>query len=341
MTGATPVVGVLGTGGTIAMAGADPLDTVEYADGVEVTDVAGVLAGVPLLERLADVVPVSFRRLKSNAEDPETWAELAAAASDALETGVDGRPLDGLVVTHGTTTLEEAAWFLHLTVPTAKPLVVVGAQRPPTALGSDAAINVVRGVQVAAAQAAAGLGALVVVNDQIHSARDVTKLSNHRLDAFASPALGPLGYAEADLTVSVYRRPTRRHTRESRFAGAHRELTGPLPRVEVVASYGGADGAAIRAAVAAGARGVVVAAMPPGLVTPTQDEAIEEALARGVAVVLATRAGGARMLRRRRHRDLGIAVADDLTPQAARVLLLLALALEDPRADLQTLFDEH
>jgi L-asparaginase len=333
------LIGVLGTGGTIAMRGAGPHDSVEYADSVTVAEVDEVLAGVPGLDLLAEVVPIRYRALKSNEETVQSWVELAARVAEVLEEGIDGRQLDGIVITHGTTTMEEVAYFLHLTVPTRKPLVLVGAQRPPTALGTDAGISILRGVQVACSPAAAGAGALVVMNDEIHSARDVTKQSNHRLDAFWSPTTGPLGYAEADLGVGIYRLPTRRHTSTSRLAGPG--LEGPLPRVEILNSYAGADGVLIRAAAEAGARGLVLAAMPPGLLTPAQDDAVAEVRGEGVEVVLATRGGGARMLRRRSHRDRGIIVADDLTPQAARVLLTLSLARTDLTADLQTLFDEH
>jgi L-asparaginase len=335
------VIGVLGTGGTIAMTGADQLDTVEYADTVEVMDVERVVAGVPVVDRVADVVPIAFRALKSNAETLETWIELAITAERALDDGVEGTALDGLVVTHGTTTLEEVAYFLHLTVATSKPLVIVGAQRPPSALSSDAPINLVRAVQVAASDHASGLGVLVLFNDEIHSARDVTKTSNHRLNAFTSPSLGPLGYAEADLGVSLYRRPMRRHTVASALCGAHRAVTAPLPRVDVIASYAGADGALVHAAIDAGARGLVVATMPPGLLPPAQDEAVGAAVAAGVTVVLASRAGTARLLRRRHHDRFGLIVADDLSPQAARVALALALAAGVPKHGLQGLFDEH
>jgi L-asparaginase len=342
MSGARRRIGVIGLGGTIAMEGSDPLDTVEYAETVKHLEIADLLSLTPGLGRVADVIGIPFRHLKSHVETPETWLELAAASTLALTDGVDGRPIDGLVVTHGTITMEEAAYFLHLTVASHAPIVMVGSQRPRTALSSDSGMNLLRGVQVAASPEAVGAGVLVVFNDEIFGARHVTKSSNHRLDAYKAPGgLGPLGYAEADLSVSMYRRETRRHTLDSRFAHSGPRPGDPLARVDILASYGGADGVPVDACVAAGARGIVVSSLPPGLTPPPQEQALSAARRAGVEVIIASRTGGSRVLKRQRYLDAGFVVADNMSPQAARLLAVLAISAPGGTDDLQTAFDEY
>src|SRR6185503_1172023 len=170
------------------------------------------------------------------------------------------------------------------------------------------------------------------------AAREVTKTSTLRLETFRSPDLGMLGYADPDGRVAIYRRPARRHAPDTEFdVRARREL----PRVDIAASYAGADGAAIRAFVAAGARAIVSAALPPGVVTPAETEALLEARRRGVLIVLSSRAGSGRVLPRTLLRERGFVVADNLNPQKARVLAMLALTRTDDPLAVQRLFDVY
>src|SRR6185312_16056996 len=217
----------------------------------------------------------------SEAIGPVDWLALARQIK-ALDS--DERRFDGILVVHGTSTLEETAWFLELTIRVEKPLVIVGAQRPPNALGTDAAINLASGIRVASEPTAADLGVVAVINNEIHSARDVVKADTFALDAFRS-AFGPLGIVDANGSVVIYRSDKRRLPpfKNADFLA--------LPRVDISFAYAGADGADIDAFVAAGCRGIVLAAMAPGTCAPAQLEALGRAACKGVMVIFSTRAG--------------------------------------------------
>ena len=242
------------------------------------------------------------------------------------------------MITHGTATLEETAYFLNLTLKVDATVVLVGSQRPATGLSSDAALNLLNAVRVAGSPDARGLGVLVLLNDEIQAAREVTKTSTLRLETFRSPDVGMLGYADPDGRVAIYRRPVRCHAPATEFDVRGR---AELPRVDIAASYAGADGAAIRAFVAAGARAIVSASLAPGVTTPAESEALLEARRRGVLVVLSSRAGSGRVLPRTVLREQGFVVADNLNPQKARVLAMLALTRTDEVIEVQRMFDEY
>jgi len=330
-----PRVALIGTGGTISSIGRDSLDLWEYMDSSRKAEPDELLVRFPEVAAAGEIVPVRFRAVGSTAIGPDEWLALDAAVHDAVARET---PLDGLVITHGTATLEETAYFLNLTLKVDATVVVVGAQRPATGLSSDAALNLVNAVRVAAAPEARGLGVLVLLNDEVQAARDVTKSSTLRLETFRSPDLGMLGYADPDGRVAIYRRPTRRHAPGTEFDVRGR---AGLPRVDIAASYAGADGAAIQAFVAAGARAIVSAALPPGVTTPSETDALLEARRRGVLIVLSSRAGSGRVLPRTLLRERGFVVADNLNPQKARVLAMLALTRTDDVAEVQRMFDEY
>ena len=193
--------------------------------------------------------------------------------------------LAGIVVLHGTATLEETAYALNLTAKVRVPIVVVGSQRPASALSTDAGLNLVNAVRTAASPQSRGLGVLVCLNDEIQAAREVTKTSTARLQTFRSPDFGVLGHADGD-AISYYRQPIRRRAPDTEF-----DIRGldALPRVDIAYSYAGDDGTAIRAFIGAGARGIVMAAFAPGLLSPPEMEAAKEAVAAGVTVVLSSR----------------------------------------------------
>ena len=337
MTGPTSRsrVVVVGTGGSISTVGRHSLDLFEYGDFGRTLEVDELLARFPEVSAAADVEPIRFRALLSTAVGPADWLKLnelihRIAFADA--------PPAGIVITHGTATLEETAYFLNLTLKVAVPVVLVGAQRPPNGLSTDAGLNLVNAVRVAAAPEARGFGVLVLLNDEIQAAREVTKASTYRLETFRSPDLGMLGYADPDGRVAIYRAPTRRHAPDTPFDVRGRT---DLPRVDIACSYAGSEGAAIDALVEHGARGIVSAGFAPGRVTPGEWRALCEARRRGVLVVQSTRAGSGRVLRREREREQGIVVGDNLTPQKARVLAMLALTVTaDPEA-VQAFFDEY
>lgn len=314
-----PKVAIIGTGGTISSVGRGPLDLIDYGAQGQVLDVAGVIARVPELALVADVVPVPFKAIPSTALGWPEWKELLLICQRLSAEHAD---LAGIVVTHGTASLEETAYFLSLTLKIPQPVVVVGAQRPASALAGDGPMNLVNACRVAADPRARGLGALVLLNDEIQAAREVTKTSTLRMQTFRTPDFGALGHADAD-AIAWYRRPLRRIAPDTEFDV--RDLAA-LPRVDIAYAYAGADGAAIEAFVAAGAKGIVTAGFAPGYVTPAMAEAMAQAVKQGVAVVLSSRAGSGRVGRTTKNAAMGFVTADNLTPQKARVLLALALA---------------
>jgi L-asparaginase len=330
-----PRVAVVGTGGTISSVGRDPLDVWEYMDHGKKLEADQLVAAVPELAAVADVVPVRHRAIGSPAIGPGDWLEINRVVHEIVELDA---PIDGVVITHGTATLEETAYFLNLAAKVAVPIVIVGAQRPFSGLSTDAPMNLLGAVRVAGAPEARGLGVLVLLNDEIQAAREVTKASTLRLETFRSPDVGMLGYADPDGRVALYRRPARRHAPDTEFDV--RPATG-LPRVDIAYSYAGADGAAIAAFVAAGAQAIVSASMAPGVTTSAEMDALLEARRRGVLVVLSSRAGSGRVLRRTLYADRGFVVADNLTPQKARILAMLALTVTDDVERIQRMYDEY
>jgi L-asparaginase len=330
-----PRVALIGTGGTISSIGRDSLDLWEYMDTGVKAEPDELLVRFPEATTTAEIIPVRFRAMSSAAVSTGDWLALDAAVHDAV---AREKPLDGVVITHGTATLEETAYFLNLSLKVEATVVIVGSQRPASGLSSDAGLNLLNAVRVAGSREARGLGVLVLLNDEIQAAREVTKSSTLRLETFRSPDLGMLGYADPDGRVAIYRKPARRHAPATEFDVRGRT---ELPRVDIATSYAGADGAAIRAFVAAGARAIVSASLAPGVTTSAETNALIEARSRGVLVVLSSRAGSGRVLPRTSLRKQGFVVADNLNPQKARVLAMLALTHTDDPADVQRMFDEY
>ncbi len=328
-------VALIGTGGTISSIGRGSLDLWEYMDTSRKAEPSELLERFPEVAEAGEIVSVRFRSVGSTAIGPADWLALVAAVHEAVDREA---PIDGVVITHGTATLEETAYFLNLALKVDTTVVLVGSQRPATGLSSDAGLNLLNAVRVAGSPEARGLGVLVLLNDEIQTARDVTKTSTLRLEAFRSHDLGMLGYADPDGRVAIYRRPSRRHAPDTEFDVAGR---AELPRVDIAASYAGADGSAVRAFVTAGARGIVSAALPPGVTTPAETEALLEARRRGVLVVVSSRAGSGRVLPRTVLREQGLVAADNLTPQKARVLTMLALTRTEDTSEVQRMFDEY
>jgi L-asparaginase len=289
-----------------------------------------------LLERfretrlVADPMPVTFRQVGSTDIGPKDWVEIRAMIHRIAR---DQPGVAGFVIPHGTATLEETAFFFNLALACEQPVVLVGAQRPASALGSDAGMNLVNALRVAGSSEARGKGVLVVLNDEIHAARDVVKTSTYRLQTFRSSDFGALGHADGD-GVHFYRTPLGAHMPDTPFAKL--ELT-TLPRVDIIYSYAGADGALVDAAVNSGARGLVSAGFAPGSPTPDQRAAFERAVKAGVVVVQCSRATG-RVAPRRRLRESGIIAGEDFSPQKARILLMLALNTTGDIAEIQRVF---
>jgi L-asparaginase len=321
---ALPRVRLVATGGTIANRATSRLTPAE------------LVRLAPAIERHARIDVEAFSNVSSGQLTLEQWLQLAKRVSTILDDDAD---CAGVVVTSGTDTLEELAYFLHLTVRSDKPVVVVGSMRPPDAVAFDGAANLVAAVRVAAATESRGRGTLVVMNEEIHGARDVTKTDTQRLDAFQS-AGGRLGVVDADRVVYA-RRTEKRGGAQSEFDV---QALTTLPRVDVLLTYQGASGDLIRAAVDNGAAGLVLATAAGGT-SGTQLDAVRYALSKRAVVVSATRTGAGRIVAAgEAGRVLAVAgtlAAEDLTPIKARILLMLALARNaDPR-DIQRMLREY
>ena len=244
----------------------------------------------------------------------------------------------GIVVTHGTATLEETAYFLHLTIKSSRPVVVTGAMRPPTALGTDADINLLDAIRLASTPDAGGLGVLTVLNNEIHSARDVTKSNSFRVETFRPNELGFLGYVDSDGEVVFYRAPTRAHTLDTPFDVDGRDS---LPRVDIVYSYAGSDALLVNAVREQGSDGLVLVGFGGGSYPPATLEAAAGAVEDGITVVLATRSTAGRVIMTPRKDRQGFIVCDNLLPQKARILLMLALTVTENRGEIQSMFTRY
>src|ERR1700730_15134002 len=306
-----PRIAVIGTGGTISSLGSSSLDVLDYPDFGQKLSCEALLDRFTETRLVADPVPRTFPQVVSTEIGPKEGVELRWLIHRIAR---DDPAVTGFVIPHGTATLEETGFFLNLTLAVRQPVVLVGAQRPASALGTDAGMNLVNALRVAGSPEARGKGVLAVLNDEIHAARDVVKTSTYRVQTFRSLDFGALGHVDGD-GVHFYRSPSRKHMPDTRFAALD---LGVLPRVEIVYSYAGADGALVDAAVAAGARGIVSAGFAPGSPTSEQRAAFERAAKSGVVVVQCSRATG-RVAPRRRLRESGIVAGEDFTPQKARI----------------------
>lgn len=332
VSGRLPRIAVLATGGTIAGSAPDASNTAGYQAGV--IGVAQLLAAVPCLDAIAEIHAEQVASIDSKDMSLALWSTLAQRVNELLASA----DIDGVVVTHGTDTLEETAYFLHLAVKHAKPCVLTAAMRPASALSADGPLNLLNAVTLAASGAAAGQGVLVAFNNRIHCARDVVKVSTYAVDAFQSPEIGVLGWIQ-DGRVEFQRKALRPHTVDTPFAAA-----AQWPLVEVVVSYAGVSRVAVDALVAAGVRGIVVAGTGNGSIHGAVQQALADAAARGVAVVRASRVGSGHVMHNGAAKDdaLGFVSAGTLNPYKARVLLLLALAAgTSDKAALQRVFDTY
>lgn len=333
MAEARPRVALIFTGGTIDSVGVDRLDLAWYIEAGKRLDDGDLVARIPELADIASVEEVPFRRLPSQSITDADLADLVATIEGIF---ADDRA-DGIVITHGTNTLEETAYFLHLALKTDRPVVIVGSMRPSSAISADGYLNLLNGVRVAGHPESRGAGVLVVLNDTIHSARDVTKTATYRVETFQGRDLGPLGYADNDGRVLFYHRAARPHTTATEF-----RLDGAaLPRVDVVVSYLGADATMIDAAVAAGTRGIISAGTGAGRPTPAEDAALLRAAEAGVVICQGTRVGSGRAVRSPGLVKRGWVASDNLQPWKARILLRFALAATDDVDEIQRMFDTY
>jgi L-asparaginase len=327
-----PVVRLIATGGTIAM----KIDPVKKAP-VPAISGEDLVATVPEIAKVARIEVQNLSNVPSDYMDPDRWAQLQRAVTEAL-----ARPeVAGVIVSHGTDTLEETAWFLDLTVDGEKPIVLIGAQRNASEADFDGPRNLLNAARICVDPAARGKGAMIALNNNINAARDAVKTHTSDVETFKSGDLGFLGYSDYDRVV-WYRAPTRRQHIALRALseGQH------LPRVDIVPMYGGADGTFVRAAIAAGAKGLVIQALGWGNMNVPMFQAVKEAIGKGIPVVISTRVWTGRVLPNygfegggKTLQQAGAIFADNLSPQKARILLMLALQTTSTAQELQRMFD--
>jgi L-asparaginase len=327
-----PVIVVLATGGTIAGAASTNVQA-GYTSGQ--VGVEQLIAAVPEARKLAQLRGEQISNIGSQDMNDEVWLKLANRVN-ALVAMPD---VTGVVITHGTDTIEETAYFLNLVVKSKKPVVMTAAMRPATALSADGPLNFFNAVAVAADKDAAGRGVLVVINDWIHGAASLTKTSTTAVQTFLSPQSGLIGTVAYGQT-EFYRGPIGKHTADSQFTVAG---VSALPRVDIIMAHENMDGALIDAAAAAGAKGIVIAGVGNGNLTQSAVKALAAQAQKGIVCVRASRVVTGWVGRNVELDDdkLGFVAALDKNPQKARVLLRLALLQQRSDADVQRIFDEY
>lgn len=329
---ALPKIKIVATGGTIAGAQADVKEAGYKAGTFRVED---LINAVPQIKTLAVLTGEQIVNIGSQDMNNEVWLKLAKRVNELLK-----QPdVDGIVITHGTDTLEETSYFLNLVVKSSKPVVMVGSMRPATAISADGPMNLYNAVAVAAHPDAKGRGVMAVLNDEIHFAREIQKQNSTQLDTFKSPNRGRAGLVNTG-TVYFFSKPVPKHTTETEFSI---EGADSLPRVEIFYAYANVGREFIDSAVKAGVKGIVLAGVGDGNATAPAIEGLQDAAKKGVAVVRSSRTGSGIVARNMELNDdkLGFIAAMELNPQKARVLLMLGLMKTNDTGKLQEFFMQY
>jgi L-asparaginase len=319
-------IAFIGTGGTIASIGTDQFDLLDYNASQQRLDAAALIERIGIQGTIADIRPVNFRQIDSTAITSGDWADLAEICCQLAEDS----SLRGIVIGHGTASLEETAWVLSLVLDLKIPVILTGSMRPLTGISTDAHANLAAALRVTIAPTT-GPGVFVVINDEIHDPKTVTKTHTLRLGAFQSPWAAPIGYVDG--TEVRFQQVKKR--RNKPFA---RDLLREMPRVDISYSHVGADGCAINSFIAAGAKGIVSAGFGPGMATPAETAALHEAVNAGLVVVQSSRTGAGLVVDSAHHQSLGIIAGGDINPQKARILLSLCLAAGYSHGDIAEVF---
>ncbi|GAA3870128.1 L-asparaginase 2 [Leifsonia kafniensis] len=322
-------VHILATGGTIAGTAPSPVDPGYRSGGL---GVSALIDGVHGLRSVATLTGEQFSQVGSQDMNDSLWLTLAARVN-ALFTANEA---DGIVITHGTDTAEETGFFLHLVVKSQRPVVLTGSMRPATSLSPDGPLNLFNAVSVAADPQARGRGAIVAINDDLHSARDVTKSSTTDVQTFVSPGAGLLGTASYG-RIRYFRHPTHPHTGDSEFSV---ESEVALPRVDILYAHANMPADLVRASASLGAQGIVIAGVGNGNVPTEVAQALADVASSGVIVVRSSRVSSGDVGRNIELDDdgLGLVASDQLNPQKSRVLLQLCLARGLQRGHIQDAF---
>lgn len=326
-----PKVLILATGGTIAGQAASSSNLTGYKAGVLTPE--QLIGAVPALADHAQISAEQIASIASGNITKQIWLQIANRINDAFAKG----EADGVVITHGTDTLEETAYFLQLAVKSDKPVVLVGAMRPASAISADGPLNLLQAVAVAGSPEAKGKGVFIVMNGEINCAREVTKTSTTSVETFKSNDLGFMGYV-INTKPYFYRLSARKHTANSEFDVA--KLTD-LPNVEIVYSYIQPNLDMIKALVASKPDGIVVAGTGSGSMYGGYDEILGEASKAGIPVVCASRVGTGPVSLYPQYQKLNFISADNLNPQKARILLMMALTKTKDFQEITRIFSEY
>ncbi|MFJ2488914.1 asparaginase [Pseudomonas sp. NPDC087639] len=324
---------VLATGGTIAGAGASAANSATYQAAK--VGVEQLIAGIPELSKLANVRGEQVMQIASESITNDNLLQLGRRVSELA----DSKDVDGIVITHGTDTLEETAYFLNLVEKTDKPIIVVGSMRPGTAMSADGMLNLYNAVAVASSKEARGKGVLVTMNDEIQSGRDVSKTINIKTEAFKS-AWGPLGMVVEGKSY-WFRMPAKRHTMDSEFDIKNIKS---LPDVEIAYSYGNVSDTAYKALAQSGAKAIIHAGTGNGSVSSRVVPSLQALRKDGVQIIRSSHVNaGGFVLRNAEQPDdkYDWVVAHDLNPQKARILAMVALTKTNDSKELQRMFWEY
>ncbi len=325
-----PKVTILATGGTIAGSAASSTQLTDYKAGALTAE--QLISAVPSLKDVAQLSAEQISSIASGNITFEIWLKVAKRINELL-----AGDTDGIVITHGTDTMEETAYFLNLVVKSKKPVILVGAMRPATAISADGPLNLLQAVAAAGSKEAMGRGVLVILNGEINAAREVTKTNTTQPETFRSNDLGFLGYMMGMKPV-FYRQTARKHTADSEFDVS--KLTA-LPKVEIIYNYVNPSLDALNGIVAGKPAGIVSAGTGNGSLYDGYREVLTKASKDGIAVVRASRTGTGFVTREGKDETSGFAVSDNLNPQKARILLMLALTKTKDIKEIQRIFDTY
>ncbi|GAA9357579.1 type II asparaginase [Helicobacter pylori] len=325
-----PTIALLATGGTIAGSGTGK-SLGRYKSGE--LGVKELLKAIPSLNKIARIQGEQISNIGSQDMNEEVWFKLAKRAQELLD---DSR-IQGVVITHGTDTLEESAYFLNLVLHSTKPVVLVGAMRNAASLSADGALNLYNALSVAANEKSANKGVLVVMDDNIFSAREVVKTHTTHTSTFKALNSGAIGSVYYGKT-RYYMQPLRKHTMKSEFFLS--QLKIPLPKVDIIYTHAGMTLDLFQASLNSHAKGVVIAGVGNGNVSAGFLKAMQEASQMGVVIVRSSRVGSGEITSGEID-DRAFITSDNLNPQKARVLLQLALTKTNNKAKIQEMFEEY
>ncbi len=325
-----PTIALLATGGTIAGSGASA-SLGSYKSGE--LGIKELLKAIPSLNKIARIQGEQISNIGSQDMNEEVWFKLAKRAQELL----DNSRIQGVVITHGTDTLEESAYFLNLVLRSTKPVVLVGAMRNAASLSADGALNLYNALSVALNEKSANKGVLVVMDDNIFSAREAIKTHTTHTSTFKALNSGAIGSVYYGKT-RYYMQPLRKHTTESEFSLL--ELKTPLPKVDIIYTHAGMTPNLFQASLNSHAKGVVIAGVGNGNVSAGFLKAMQEASEMGVVIVRSSRVGSGEITSGEID-DKAFITSDNLNPQKARVLLQLALTKTNNKAKIQEMFEEY